>query len=793
MRAEAKKRGSEDMGCSSDSFSPSFGFQLPLLDYRKERELKLKKSTGGAKMFRVVLFSVVFLFYFVFPAFADEKQEAKLEEIVVTATRTETSVESAPASVSVVTTEKIELKAPKTIDQALNDIPGVFVRRGKGLMDTLSFITLRGIPEQKRTLILMDGVVLNNPYFGGVKMGGYYPEDIERVEVVKGPFSSLYGGYAMGGVVQFITKMPEKREFTLKTGYGSSWERGEAMDDLRRVYVSYGDKLWNKLSIFLSYGWQGTNGFPSDFNVQTTKPPAGITGYKETYTREGRPAYLIGDRGDNRWCDDGITIKAQHEFTKDTKLRLSFMRNRYEYDYDDPHTYLRDASGNPVWSYTVGKTTVYENTFLPGGGGRTQNTYALNFETKLFKDLSMKINLSYLDTEKDWYVTTLSGATRSGCGPDPTRCGYVSSTPADAYMADIQFSLPIFNNQILTFGGSFRNEYANTKEKYLRDWRDEDSTTTLKYESKGKARTYALFVQDEIMLLNNLTAYIGFREDFWKTYDGYVIDLNPNGTPKAGYPKDYPSKSASSFSPKFALVYKPFETTTLRGSIGKAFRAPTVYELYRTWTGSTGITYAGNPQLDPETVVSWDIGVEQKLWKGTKVSLTYFENYMKDLIYRKTVTPTYQEWVNVGKAESRGVEFEIDQKIDKWLRLFGNFTYTDSEIKENEANPRTVGCRLTYTPLWRANIGAEFEKSGFSAMVAGRYVGKWFSNDDNSDRINNVYGSYDPYFVVDGKIAYQIAKFAKLSFSVNNIFDRKYYQYYKAPGRQWFTELTLKF
>ncbi|MGC8938064.1 MAG: hypothetical protein ACP5KH_03625, partial [Thermodesulfovibrio sp.] len=61
------------------------------------------------------------------------------------------------------------------------------------------------------------------------------------------------------------------------------------------------------------------------------------------------------------------------------------------------------------------------------------------------------------------------------------------------------------------------------------------------------------------------------------------------------------------------------------------------------------------------------------------------------------------------------------------------------------------------------------------------------------DRVNNVYGSYDPYFVVDGRIAYQITKFAKLSFSVDNIFDRKYYQYYRAPGRSWFTELTLKF
>uniref|UniRef100_A0A7C4JRK4 TonB-dependent receptor n=1 Tax=Thermodesulfobacterium geofontis TaxID=1295609 RepID=A0A7C4JRK4_9BACT len=714
------------------------------------------------------------------------KKAEELPEVVVTATRVEIPVEAAPASVNVVTKKKIELKAPKTIDEALNDVSGVFIRRGKGLMDTLSAITLRGIPEQKRTLILMDGVILNNPYTGSVKMGGYYPEDLERIEVVKGPFSSLYGGYAMGGVVQFITKMPEKREILLKTGYGSSWERGKAMDDLRRIYISYGDKLFDKLSIFLSYGGQWTNGYPSDFNVQTTKPPTGIIGYKETLTREGKKAYLIGDKGDNTWWDDGITIKAQYEFTKDTKLRLTFMRNRYNYDYDAPHTYIFNATtGAPVWGYG----RVRENTFLPGGGGRIQNTYSSGFESKLFKDIVMKLNLSYLNVEEDWYITTLSNATRTGCIGSPSACGYVSNTPSEAYMVDIQFSLPIFSNQIITFGGSYRHGHAHTKEKYLRNWRDRESITTLKYESKGKDRTYAVFFQDEIMLLNNLTLYIGFRQDWWKTYDGYVNDVG-----KKGYPIEYPSHSASSFSPKFGLVYKPFESTILRGSIGKAFRPPTVYELYRTWTSiASGITYAGNPYLNPETVISWDIGVEQKLWKGAKVSLTYFENHMRDLIYRKTVNATYQEWVNVGKAESRGVEFEFEQKLDKWLRFFTNFTYTDSEIKENKAKPETVGKRLTYTPLWMANIGLEFEKSKFQAFLIGRYIDKWYLNDDNSDKVKNVYGSYDEYFVVDGRISYQVSKFAKLSFEVDNIFNRKYYQYYKAPERQWFLEFSLKF
>ncbi len=716
----------------------------------------------------------------------------KLEEIVVTATRTEIEVERAPAVVNVVSKEKIELRSPKSIDEALNDLPGVFVRRGKGLMDTLSAITLRGVPEQKRTLVLIDGIPLNNPYTGNVKFGGFYPEDLERVEVVKGPFSSLYGGYAMGGVVQFITKLPEKREIVIKGGYGTSFDRGEGLDDLRKGYISYGDKLGDKLRIFLSYGIQATNGYPSDFNVQTTKPPQGIVGYKFTKTREGKVGYIIGDRGDNTWWDDGLTLKLQYDFSKDTKLGITFLRNRYEYDYDRPHSFLRNATtGQTVWSYPG----VRENTFLPGGGGRTQNTYALNFEGNLFKKGKIKFSLSYLDTQKDWYVQTGSEATWAGCGANPAKCGYVSNTIQDALNSELQFDFPLLSNHLLTFGLSYRAGKADTKENYLRNWKDEDSKERLKYQSKGKDRTYALFVQDEIVLPRNVTLYLGLRYDEWKTYDGYVNDLNETSNlPKTGYPKKYPSNREGTLSPKIALLYKPTEKTTLKTSLGQSFRPPTIYELYRTWTSATsGITYAGNPALKPEKITAFDIAIEHKLWKGGKISLVYFENHFKDLIYRKKVTDKWQELVNVGKAESRGIEGEFEQRLrDNW-RFFANFSYTDSEIQENKANKQIEGKRMTYLPLWKVNLGAELRFGPLSLWTVGRYTDKWFNNDDNSDKEKKVYGSYDSHFVVDTRVVYKPFKNAEIGLTINNLFDYKYYQYYKAPGRSWFTEFTIKF
>jgi len=715
--------------------------------------------------------------------YAEEfKKAEELPEVVVTATRTEVEIEKAPASVEVVKKEKIEIKKPKTIDEALNDIPGVMIRRGKGLMDTLSSITLRGFGQQQRTLILMDGITLNNPYTGAVRVGSFFPEDLERVEVVKGPFSSLYGGYAMGGVVNFITKMPEKREILVKTGYGTSFDRGDAMDDLKRVYLSYGDKFKN-FSFFISYGNHDTNGYPTDF-VTSSTVPVGTIGAKPSYDRYGNSIFIIGDKGDNKWWNNGITIKAQYDFNKNTRIRFTFMRNQYEYHYDTPHPYLFNAiTGVPVYYPR-------ESSYLSGDGGLTQNIYGGFFETELFKKLKTKIKVSYYTSEKDWYVTVGSRATIEGCAPGtkPEDCGYVTNTPQKAFATDLQFNLPIFSRHLLTFGTYYRWEYANTKEKYLSNWKDEESTVRLKYQSKGKAQTYAFYIQDEILLRSNLTLYVGIREDFWRTYEGYV-----NQVGQIGYPKEYPSSSESSFSPKFAFVYRPFEKTTLRGSIGKAFRPPTVYDLYRTWTSARGITYAGNPYLKPETAWSYELGIVQSLWKGSKLNLTGFYNRMEDLIYRKVVNATYQEYINVGKAESKGFEAGFEQKFDFGLKFFANLTYTYSEVLENKAKPTTVGKRLTYLPLWMGNIGAEFKKGKFSAYVVGRYMDKWYSDDENRDKKSNVYGSYDEYFVVDARVSYQLNKFTTFSLWFDNVFDRDYYYYYKAPGASWFAEVSIKF
>ena len=407
------------------------------------------------------------------------------------------------------------------------------------------------------------------------------------------------------------------------------------------------------------------------------------------------------------------------------------------------------------------------------------NQYNVNFETEI-GIAKAKLSFGLNDEVKNWYTqagTLIAG----GSG------GTVSSTPNQNYNTDLQVTLPIFTRNILTLGGSFKTAAANTEKSNLSQWGDETSTTTLTNNYGGKDKTYAVFAQDEILILDNLTAYIGFREDWWETYDGYA---NQFGT--GAFATTYDSRSDSSFNPKLAVVYKPFDNTTLRTSAGQSFRGPTVYELFTTYVSGSN-TYNGNPDLKPETVQSWDAEITQGLWRGAKVSATYFENYMKDLIYNTTVSTGQYKYMNAGKAESKGVVLEIEQRFDKLLRLFANYTYTDARIKENSANPASVDKRLTFMPDTMINAGVECEVGPFSASLTGRYVSKRYSTDTNTDTVNNVFGSYDPFLTADAKVSYKITKFATVSFSVDNITNESYFSSYLAPGRSWFGGLEVKF
>jgi iron complex outermembrane receptor protein len=721
--------------------------------------------------------------------FADNKTVTSgtyQDEIVVTATRTKKTVSDAPGSVSVVTADDMKKKNIQSADEALNTLPGVFDNRIKGLMGTTSTVTFRGLSGSARTLTMLDGMPLNDAYSSGQSWGGLYIQDLERIEVVRGPSSSLWGGSAMGGVINMISVMPEKQELSFSSGYGSSLSSDRGMKNLWSNHISYGDKI-GKVRFYTSFGYRSTDGYPTNRVITSSQPAAGITGWTRTTDNKGVTKYLVGDTGNNGWWDYSASARVQYDFSSDSNIRLSWLRTASKYSYDTPHTYLANAAGAPVYT-TTGLT---EKSFLSGDGSTTQDIYTLSAET-LLGNIKTKFLFGVSDQGENWYNTPTT-ATLAG-GP-----GTKSDSPNRTCFADLQFSSPLMEKHLLTGGFSVRYNTADSNNFPLSDYKDENSVSgTSTQWGGGVTTTYSAYLQAEIALLKNLKLYAGLRDDYWISSDGYA-----GQTGSAAFSATYPEKSKNAVSPKGALVWHPADGTTIRVSGGRAFRAPSLNQLYKTWVSDSSTlrtTYNANPDLDPETVISWDAGIEQKLWQGAKIRATYFENYLSDMIYYITTgsyssggkTYTDRLYSNVGGAETRGVELELEQKLGRNSGIFVGYTFTGSEITKYEPNPALVGKILTQAPKEMFNAGINANVGPADICLTGRYVSKRYNTDDNSDTVSGVYGSYDPFFVLDLKTSFRISGESRLSLSINNVFDRDYYVYYVSPGRSWFANLEVK-
>ncbi|WP_415796825.1 TonB-dependent receptor domain-containing protein [Comamonas aquatilis] len=179
-------------------------------------------------------------------AHAQEAGEAKLSEVVVTATGFEQSLADAPASITVVSKEELEGKRYRDVTDALLDIPGVTIEGGAGGKIESTQIYIRGLGEDY-TLFLVDGKPLGSSSqayyngFGGAQQTSWLPpvSAIERIEVIRGPMSSLYGSSALGGVINIITKKVSTQWTGSVTMDGVLQENSQAgSENQQRFYLS---------------------------------------------------------------------------------------------------------------------------------------------------------------------------------------------------------------------------------------------------------------------------------------------------------------------------------------------------------------------------------------------------------------------------------------------------------------------------------------------------------------------------------------------------------------------------
>ncbi len=741
----------------------------------------------------------------------NKKRGYHLGKVVVSATRTKKTVGAAPASVSVVSEEDMDVNHVQFFDQAINKLPGVYVNRRKFADVTLG-INIRGFTDSSHNLIMWNGMPLTDGYSNNVTIPSISSDNIDRIEVVKGPFSSLYGRNALGGVVNIITKVPEKRDVTAKASYGSY--------NTFAGHVHVADRFFkNKLGVYLSFDYKSTDGqrtnhIVKDFDDSDGGSAIPVSGMIKTtddagnqFSGSNHPYYIIGDQGQN-YVDQWITSgKLTYDFTSTTKLSLDYNIHSFTYGYRDAQSYLKDSNGTPI---TEGNVTVnYEGTdyyldvepddFLPyfAGGERFNMYYLLGFETK-FDDIDFKTKVGWHE-KTSWYVKS-GDYYNTGDG----EINYTS--PTRMIMGDAQFDIPLAfgagfmaKKHILTIGTSVRYDHSESESRDVPDWTDPLENWGTKHEAmEGDQIFPSLFAQLELGLVKDyLTIYTGVRYDHWVNFGGYAYD-------SAGSPttKNYETTHDFQVSPKIAVVYKPglklgdniFSLDTVRASYGMAFNPPTIYQLYKQWSGGS-YTNLANPELQPETSHSWEAGVSFSfLDKMIVVSGTYFGSVIQDLVEKTVIAtgpPELRQEKNIGSGVIHGFESDVRVYILDFLEVFGNFTYTYTEITE-ALDPLHVGKAFTEVPMYMANTGINVHWKYITGSVTFRYVDKIYADADNGDTATGTYGVYDDVYLLDMKITGKPYEGVSLTFGIDNILDYQYYQYYKSPGRTFYGEAKIQ-
>lgn len=731
----------------------------------------------------VIVTALVSLGMDVLPGDAAAEADAVLAQQVITATKSDKDISESPASVSVITSEALEARNAHRLDETLTSQVGVYVKGAPDHApgdDSGTTVYMRGIQGLGKTAVLLDGQSINGPFSGGINWSGIMLEDIDRIEIVRGPFSALYGGGAIAGVINVLTKAPEKREAQFTAGVGSN--------DLTSASVLYRNKF-DRLGIALGLSQQRSDGFDSERFVKTANNGVGATpvsGWQKTQTKTGDPAYLLGTKGDRWWWRDNADLNLYYDLDGASKLSLRTSWNRQETGFSKANSFLRDAAGNAVTAGSIGisdggakKITIAATDFLLGPNGAENTKINLGYETRLANKVTVKADVGYMDMGY-WYVSQLAGATAAG-GP-----GKLVDIPNDRSYGSLQASFPVLENHLLTVGASTSKEKVRKREYNLAQWQNETAAGSVRYSVDGENINTGVFVQDEYFIRDGLTLYLGGRYDMWSTEgsDSQVV------APVVAH--RYGRRTDAALSPKVSVVYLPEKSTTLRASVGSAFRGPSLSSLYSSFS-----TFKSNPALKPERTKSWEIGFEHRWAEETTFSATYYENRLTDLIYTASLSGDPEGFtstqVNAGKAVIKGFEFEIRKALLPGVSAFGNLTLNDAKIVENSAVPGSVGKYVTYTPKVMANAGLDVRQGAWTASIAGRYVGPVYTTDINNDTVHGVYGAYDAYTIWNAKVLYHVSKDFSVSLAVDNLTDRTYYQNYLAAGRTLFAELRMKF
>ncbi len=588
----------------------------------------------------------------VIPVVAQNPQPTLFEEaIVVTASLDGEKEKDLPAAVSVIEAAEIEARQATEVADLLATLPAMTVVQSGSPGQVTSLFT-RGT-NSDQTLVLWNGVELNDPYFGGFNWAFMPTEGVERVEVVRGPFSSLYGGDAVGGVVQILSAPREGADLQLEGGE-NGYLRGQVA-----ASTSLGS------------------------------------------TRVEVAGHLR--RGDGQVDNDffeGEALMARAEWEMQPGMSLGLL--------------VRAADAE---------------TGIPFSGGAPSPERRIAWQERL-------VAVPFSADLGRWQVQAqVSGLTYDNQFRDPEDAyGFTASdTDSESLRARAVASYRLEEGSWLAVGSEW-------------DRAEVSDTSTFGANLDGDSqRTVAVF-----------------GEVFYKI--GRVI-LD------AGVRQDDNDVYGSETSPRLGMQLAVTDGTRLRASWGQAFSPPSIGELF--------FPLSGNPDLEPETSESLELGIEQRVGRWV-LGLTGFQNDLTNLIDFDFAT--FQN-INVGRARTRGVELEAGFQADRWLVRW-NGTYLDTEDLD-------TGQALLRRPGESSNLVVNYSPRGWSASLTGLYMG----DREDVDPITFERTVNEGYFRVDVAARWRpgtrLAPYAR----IENLSGEDYQPAlgFPAPGRTFVIGLATSF
>jgi iron complex outermembrane receptor protein len=602
------------------------------------------------------LYCTLFVFACIFIAVtvrAENTTGVTLEEIVVTATRDREEIRKIPANVSVITAKEIEESGASSIVDVLETLEGINFRTSSGNPSQAS-IDMRGFGGDNphgRTLIMLDGRRLNRPDMMSVNWLQIPMKSIERIEIVRGAGSVLYGDAAIAGVINIITKKGrEKREINASVmagSYGLHDEGGE-------ISGSRG-----KLSYAVTVENQETSGYRdrSEFDSKSAGVKAGF------------------DASDYVGLSWGVSFNRTDYEMPGGLSRVQMEENRKQAvnPYDD-------ASNEYV------NADFRMESFLGDFG---------EFDAAvLYGKKEIDSNLSSYLIFARWEIDTLGITPRYS----------------------IEKKIRGHDNKLLA-------GFDYYTERLHRDGFADREKTTKTIEADLEKRSLGFYLRNEFNVRENLIFTLGYRDERSK--------IEGTHTTIATMTRDFEGEKLHKGEAfEAGLTCLVGERSRLFARYGKVYRYPFLDEQasYQGW-GTVFLT-----DLDAEKGASYELGANLWPMEHMNVGLTLYEINMEDEIAYNNATFKSE---NLDDTRHRGIELSLSYLWEKYLKLYGNFTYQDAEFR----NGMNSGNEIPLVPRRMANGGLElYLPYGCVLRPEVHYVGSSYLGgdyDNNKEKLDS--------------------------------------------------------